>query len=416
MKFRMEPLTIVVDELKRLAKTANDLAHGLLNSGRRSPIEILKRLQREAFSDIMKLRDRQDKVERLLTFYKSSKGSPFQEASTHVRGNVDVLGAFFIMDDVDEQKYDGIQRSGIRTGIDARLRFETAVREKDKLLAEFTANGTGDKLGGPLSLAKVLYAAHFSDWCSAVVIPMGAQCRDVGFATSTHQEKGLTSYSDFGPPLLHQNNGGAIGITVRKTNVAASLAQFVSGYGMQVNGDELACSLSIFGQIVWQLSRNTKLSLLGVHRESRAPGQNISLGALAFPASIFKRNRFSETSVEEDSPRSRQRHNSDGSVSLMLNSEIDDSTKIGGWIETKTSNPGHLQWAVTMSDTPEDEFGWGLTLGGLLQGPKSLEHFQVETYLNMNFGRRFTLQPGLVYVKDGVTQFPALMIRSSWSL
>lgn len=137
----------------------------------------------------MKLRDRQDKVERLLTLYKSSKGSPFPEASTHVRGNVDVLGAFFVMDDVDEQKYDAVQRSGIRDGIDARLRFETDVREKDTLVAEFSANGKGrgDMVGVPLSLAKVLYAAHFSDWFSAVAIPMGAQCRDVGFPTSTHQ-------------------------------------------------------------------------------------------------------------------------------------------------------------------------------------------------------------------------------------
>lgn len=137
----------------------------------------------------MKLRDRQDKVERLLTFYKSSKGSPFQESGTHVRGNVNVLGAFFVMDDVDEHKYDAIQRSAFRNGIDARLRFETDVREKDKLVAEFSANGKGqgDMLGGSLSLAKVLYAAHFNDWFSAVAIPMGAQCGDVAFPTSTHQ-------------------------------------------------------------------------------------------------------------------------------------------------------------------------------------------------------------------------------------
>ncbi|KAH6832872.1 hypothetical protein C2S53_014383 [Perilla frutescens var. hirtella] len=411
----MEPLTIVVDELKHLAKTANDFAHAILDSGRRNPIDILKRLQREAFSDIMKLRDRQDKVERLLTFYKSSKGSPFQEASTHVRGNVDLLGALFFMDGVDEQKYDAIQKSGIRTGIDARLRFETEVREKDKLVAEFTANGKGqgDMLGGTLSLAKVLYAAHFSDWFSAVAIPAGAQCRDVGSETSTHQERGLTRYSDFGPPLLLQHHGSAIGITLRKMNVVASLAQFISGFGMQVNADGLACSSSTFGQIIWQLSTNTNLSLLGVHRESRASGQNISLGALAFPASIFKRNKFSETSMEEED---RPRHSSDSSVSLMLTSEIDDCAKIGGWIESKRSNPGHLEWAVTMSDTPEDELGWGLSLGGVLQGTKRLEHFQVETFLNMNFGKRFRLQPGFVFVKDGVTQFPALMIHSSWSL
>ncbi|KAI3464801.1 hypothetical protein Pfo_021464 [Paulownia fortunei] len=418
----MEPVTTVVDKLKGFARSTQDLAHGLLNwrhhSNHRSPIEILKRLQREAFSDIMKLRDRQDKVERLLTFYKSSKGSPFQEASTHVKGKVDILGALFIMDGVDEQKYDAIQRSGIRTGIDARLTFETGIREKDTLVAEFIASekGQGDMLGGPLSLAKVLYAAHVSDWFSAVAIPMGAQCKDVEVATSSHQERALTNYSEFGPPLLNQHNGSAIGVMVRKSNVVASLAQFVSGLGMQVNSAGIACSLSTFGQVVWQLSGSTKLSLLGVHRESRPSGQNVSVGALALPVSIFKRNRFSETSVEEDSPTSRERRNLDGSIALMLNSELDESTRIGGWIETKNSNPRYLQWAVTMCDIPEDEFGWGLTLGGLVQGPKHLEHFQVETFLNLNFGKRFKLRPALLYVKDGATQFPALMLRSSWSL
>lgn len=215
------------------------------------------------------------------------------------------------------------------------------------------------------------------------------------------QERGLTSYSDSGPPLLYQLNGGAIGITMRKMNIVASLARFVSD------------TSSMFGQIVWQLSSNTKLSLLGVRRDSRTSGQNINLGALAFPISRFTRNRVSEMSGEEDSTRSRPRHNS---MSLMFSSEIEEGAKVGGWIETNGSDPRHLQWAVTMSDTPEDELGWGLTVGGLLQGPKNLEHFQVETYLNMNFGGRFTLQPGFVYAKDSATQFPALMIRSSWSL
>ncbi|KAL8514790.1 hypothetical protein ACS0TY_013754 [Phlomoides rotata] len=360
----------------------------------------------------MKLRDRQDKVERILA-YKSSKGNPFQEASTHVKGKVDMLGAFFIMDDVDEHKYDVIQSAGITTGIDARLTFGTGFREKDTLVAEFKASGNeqSDMLGGPLSLAKVLYTAHFSDWFSAVAIPMGAQCRDVGFAAGTHQERALTNYSEFGPPLLNQQNGSAVGVKVRRANIVASFAQFVSSLGMPVNSDVLTRSFSTFGQVVWDLSRNTKLSLLGVHRECRASTQNVNLGELAFPISVPKRNRFSDTFVEEHSPTSGER-----SIALMFNSELDDSAKIGGWIETRNSDPRYLQWAFTMSDTPEDELGWGLSLGGVLQGPKRLEHFQVETFFNLNFGNRFTLQPGLVYVKDGVTQFPALMLRSSWSL
>ncbi|KAL3845344.1 hypothetical protein ACJIZ3_002747 [Penstemon smallii] len=366
----------------------------------------------------MKLRDRQEKVERVLTFYKSSKGSPFEDDSTHVRGKVDVLGGFFVMDGVDEEKCEAVQRSGIRTGIDARLKFETIVREKDTLVAEFIASekGQGDRLGGPLSLAKLFYAAHVSDWFSAIAIPMGAQCRDVGVATSSHRERALTDYSEFGPPLLNQHNGGAIGIMVRKSNVVASFAQFVSGLEMQVNYAGISRSLSTFGQVVWQLSRSTKLSILGVHKESRLSSQNVSLGALAFPVEINKNNIISETSVEEDSPTSRADRTLDGSIALMFESELAEDTRIGGWIETKNSNPNHLQWAVTMTDTPEDEFGWGLTLGGLLQGPNSWDHFQVESFLNINFGKRFKLQPALIYVKDGATQFPALMLRSTWSL
>lgn len=225
------------------------------------------------------------------------------------------------------------------------------------------------------------------------------------------QERGLTKYSEFGPPLLNQQNGSAVGIKVRKANIVSSFAQFVSSLENPVNSDGLTRSLSTFGQVVWELSRNTKLSLLGMHRQSRPSSQNISLGELAFPISIHKHDSFSETSMEEGSPTNRER-----SIALMFNSELDDSAKIGVWIQTRNSNSKILQWGFTMSDTPEDELGWGLSLGGVLEGRKRLEHFQVETFFNLNFGNRFTLQPGLVFVKDGGTQFPALVLRSSWSL
>lgn len=231
------------------------------------------------------------------------------------------------------------------------------------------------------------------------------------------QERAFTEYSELGPPLLNQNNGSAIGIMVRKSNMVGSLAQFVSGLGMQINPPGIKRHLSTFGQVVWQLSSSTKLSILGVHRKSQSPGQNVtSLGALALPISVFKRNRVSEASGEEDSPTSSERHNSDASIAMMLNTEFDESRRVGGWIEANNLNPGYLQWAVAMSDTPEDEFGWGLTLGGSVQCPNTLEHFQVESFLNINLGKKFKLQPALVYVKDGSTQFPALMLRSSWSL
>ncbi|KAL2472593.1 hypothetical protein Fot_48613 [Forsythia ovata] len=418
----MEPVALVVDKIKGLAQSTQEFACSLLhwrnNANRRNPIEILKRLQREAFSDIMKLRDRQDKVERMLTFYKSAKGSPFQEVSTHVRGEVDVLAALLMMGSVGEQKFEAIERSGIRTGIQSRFTFETTIREKDTFVAEFVTSKKelGGTFEGPLSLSKILYAANVSDWFSAVTIPVGARCRDVGVATSSHEDGALTDYSAFGPPLLNQHNGSAIGIMVRKSKVVASLAQFFSGLGVLHNSARFTRSLSTFGQVVYQLSPSTKLSLLGLHKESRLLSQRVSLGALAIPVSLFEQNISSETSMEEDSATTGKVRMLDGSMALMFESERDENTRIGGWIEMKSSNPRYLQWAVTMSDTPEDEFGWGLSLGGLVQGPKNWDHFQVETFLKVNFGKRFKFQPALLYVMDGATQFPALMFRSTWSL
>lgn len=233
------------------------------------------------------------------------------------------------------------------------------------------------------------------------------------------QEKQPTNYSFSGPPFLNEQSGSAIGLMVRKSNVVASLAQFVSELGMQSDSTGLVHCFSTFGQVMCQLSRSTKLSLLGIHRKPRFSKQQVKLGTMAIPIGIFKRDKHPESSVgtssssfltdtEEDIPS--------GSIALTLETELDESTKIGGWIEMKISNPRHLEWAVTMADTPDDDFGWGLSLGGLVQGPKSWDHFQVEAFLRMNLGDRFSLQPGLAYVMDGTTRFPVATLRSTWSL
>lgn len=426
----MEPVASVVDKLKGFGKSSQDFFAGLIqrneNSARRNPIEILKRLQREAFADLMKLRDRQDKVERMISFYRSSKGSPFQETSTHVRGEVDVLGAILMMDNVDQQNFDALSRAGIRSGIDSRFIFETTLRQRDTLTAEFVASKKGkeylgDVFGSPLSLTKVCYMANASDWLSVAAIPIGAQCRDVGIATSSsHLGKGLTDFSSFGPPMLTQHNGSAVGLTVRKSNVLASLGQFVSGLGMHPGSLRVEHCFSTFGKVVCQLSRGTKLSLLCLHQIYKSSSQQMSLGALAIPVRISKRAEAPETSMEiSTSPTMRPNTEVNvtaGSIALMLESELDESTKIGGWVEMQKSNPRHLQWAVTMSDTPENEIGWGLSLGGIIQGPSNWDHFQAEGFLKFNIGERFSLQPGLVYVMNGTSQVPALMFRSSWVL
>ena len=156
-------------------------------------IEILKRLQREAFSDLMRLRDRQDKVEKVLSLYNTQRSSPFQENVTHVKGEVNVLGALLFMSVIDNHSFKALHRAGISTGIHSRLTFETTVRESDSLVAEFVANQKakvdfGVDSGSELTLSKVLYKASVGDWMSATVVPVGARCRDVSIiANPSHQ-------------------------------------------------------------------------------------------------------------------------------------------------------------------------------------------------------------------------------------
>ncbi|KAK9063933.1 hypothetical protein SSX86_017805 [Deinandra increscens subsp. villosa] len=387
----MEPVALVVDKLRGFAKSTQQFSNGILDkfrsSRRRHPIEILRRLQREAFSDIMKLRDRQDKVERLLSF-RSSKTSPFDETGTRVRGEIEALGLLLMIDRIHEDNQEAINRTGIKTGVSSRFTFETAVRENDSLTAEFVAKG---QLDDPLSLAKVIYSANVNDWCCLIAAPLGAKCSDIG----------VTSHSFTGPSLLNQHVGSGIGLTVKKSNIIASFAQFAT------QQDSLVTThwLSTFGQVTHQLSWSTKVSLLGLNRTPKSSSQNVSLGPLALPIGLFKHHKEPKKAGD----------GSFRSAALVLKSDLDSSTKVGGWVELNSLGSRYLQWGVSVSDLPEDDIGWGLKIGGSVNGLNVWDHYQVEAFSKVNLGEKFLLQPSLMYVKDGSTRFPALTIKSTWS-
>ncbi|KAJ1387612.1 hypothetical protein SESBI_39802, partial [Sesbania bispinosa] len=386
----MEPVGVVFDQLKAFAKSGQDCFDRLFH--RRNPIEILKRLQREAFSDLMKLRERQEKVERMLSFYNSSKGGPFQEASTHVRGQVDCLAALLIMGNHNhQQNLDAISRSGIRTGINSRFVFETTIREKDTLAVELVATQNGKKHRGnvletPLSLAKLSYKANVNDWLSLMAIPMGAQCRDIAIASNSFDklEEGLTHFPSFGPPLLNLHYGSTVGLTVRKSNFIASLAHFVAGLGMPSGSNLMENRSSTFGQLACKFPRGTKLSILGLHQVPSPHRQLGKFGPLTIPIFLSKQGEVSEPVLEELSSIGTRTHVSDGSIAIMVESELDGSTKIGGWVEMNKLCPKSVQWAVSMSDFSEDSFGWGMSLGGMVGDSASRDHFHAESYLKFN--------------------------------
>ncbi|XP_062107868.1 uncharacterized protein LOC133818816 [Humulus lupulus] len=433
----MDPLEFVVEKFKGLGQWTQDVIGGFVHRPRRNtPIEILKRLQREAFSDLMKLRDRQDKVERILSLYKTAKGSPFQEVGTVLRGEVDLMGGLLMMNSVEhDDKYNVLGKAGLRTGLDLRFTFETTIQDNDSLVVEFVSSqnrnnnnnssisnsNPGQELGSSLSLSKLCYTANASDWLSAFVIPLGGKGSDVAILKYTsHQGKGLTDVSSSGPSLLNQPSGSAIGLMVKNSNVIASLAQFVSGQGMHSDSHSFGHCFNTFGQVLCQLPRGTKFSVMGL---LQAPKLSCQLPATHGPFTLsFGGSKHQENpdgmveNLVSTIGNSSQGNVSTGSIALTLESEIDEFTKIGGWIELKNSDPKYLKWAASLSDDSEDSFGWGMKFGGMIEGPSNFDHFQVETYMKLNFGKKCSIKPGIAYIMDGNARVTALMLRSNWSL
>ncbi|GJV38079.1 hypothetical protein Tco_1410556 [Tanacetum coccineum] len=73
-----------------------------------------------------------------------------------------------------------------------------------------------------------------------------------------------------------------------------------------------------------------------------------------------------------------------GPTPMVVESEHDTSSRIGGWVEMNNSGTRHLQWGASISDLPEDDFGWGLRLGGTIEGLKDWDHYQVEGFSKIN--------------------------------
>ncbi|KAM1617114.1 hypothetical protein ACFX1Q_016906 [Malus domestica] len=194
----------------------------------------------------------------------------------------------------------------------------------------------------PPSLAKASYTANGSNWLSAIAIPVGAQCRDVAVITSPlTRGRALLIFHHLGHWQCNWLNG-------------------------EKNQMLLLPWLSLFPY--WQCNRvQEQSSRFWVYQLPKLSGEcgEHRIGAITIPFSSLVHRKSPETMIEALVPplgTNSQDNRSTGSVALMLESELDEFTKLGGWIEMKQSNPKHLEWAVTVADDSEDSVGWGIAL------------------------------------------------------
>jgi hypothetical protein len=155
----------------------------------------LRRLQREAFSDLLKIRERLDKLEIHIGARGKKPGDGPAGVKTTLKGEVNAGGAYVLMDDLTTNlSRFALQHAGLLTGLDLRFCFETPMRENDMLTTQcgvghIYGEGDSSNLGGPISLQKINYVARINDAFSVAIAPLGAKARDMA-ETVNHLQVG----------------------------------------------------------------------------------------------------------------------------------------------------------------------------------------------------------------------------------
>lgn len=218
--------------------------------------------------------------------------------------------------------------------------------------------------------------------------------------------------SFFSPPLFHQSESCALGFIVKGSNLAASLAGLVSFSGEEANfvGD---MGPSVFGQVSYKPSEEARLTMSGMW-QTRRPSQLLRLGPMVLPRGSSNRMAAVKSCPEgcsSDTP-SKLEFIASSSVALMVESQFDDNSSLGCWVEMWKSSPSLMKWGVSLSDAPCDEMGWGLRLGGQIEG--RFNQLWLEGFLNFSLGKKAVLQPAILYAVSGECRTPAVLLRSCW--
>ncbi|CAL4925027.1 unnamed protein product [Urochloa decumbens] len=216
--------------------------------------------------------------------------------------------------------------------------------------------------------------------CGFVVqIYQRTTCDDFSTHPNIQEEHWLANLrASLRPPLLNRSHRRAGGLILRSRNFAVSLARLISVAGRSGDADESSRVCTGFGQVSCLLPDDIELSLSAALHGLSAISRKPTTG---------------------------------GCVDFEL--KFDEDYRIGAWVEINKSNLGLPKWALTLSNTPEDDHGWGVSLRrGTCAKPQL---FQLEGFLNLHQGNMAVVRPSIMLRVDSGKCTPDLVVHSSLS-
>eukprot|EP00850_Spirogloea_muscicola_P003012 SM000012S25274 [mRNA] locus=s12:18229:23689:+ [translate_table: standard] len=400
----------------------------------RSEVSALRRLQREAFADLLKARERLDKLEHH-TGLRRLKGpaDPQGGPRTRLKGEVTAGAAYVHVDpsagDIARSALEQLDRAGMKTGLQVRFRFETPFRKYDSLSTQFIAgyeDRSGSHLtGGPLLLEKVMYTTELSEEVTIKAAPIGANGKDMIENINPLQ-------------LLGIGNDGLSQTGIEDGPVCSSTLAQLTLQPM----DRLLLSFSSVSQF-WPSP--PPLGATGMHWSEMGPLIIPKLRPLATMTRFFQHRYSTEQQIDGDgapgAPQFNQVHGLPGttmqSVAMTGALDVGAAATLACWAQAErglwSSERSHkgLEWNLSLSRTPDgsQSTGWGIAIGSgssdmwFTENDNSenahtlIQGIQAEAFLQLGVGRGCKLQPGLLYVTDRSSRnVLSFILRSHWTL
>jgi len=303
---------------------------------------------------------------------------------------------------------DTVQDAGVRLGTDLILRVGGPVRGgKDAVMAEVRIDPGEEQF----ALQKILYSCRVAPGLRAIMAPFGARGQDVAYTLNPLAGQGLTSSVKHGNPLHQRVLGSALAAAADLKKAWLSLAYFSSSgvNGNDDGGDEIQ-------NIVMAQAVISPIPAISLGLTVLEPGDNL-LRRSGSPSSSSS-NSSSPSSLGDigapplaPPPPGQQQRQLGGMVALSIG-----GLALHGWtaadadaVETKAWHD--IDWGMSVGPRQDGSGnGWCLGIGKVAAagpGPQSedpLEALQpnlVEISTQWNMGDGMLLTPGVVVLRKG---------------
>lgn len=316
---------------------------------------------------------------------------------------------------------DAVQDVGVRLGTDLILRVGGPVRGgKDAVMAEVRIDPGEEQF----ALQKILYSCRVAPGLRAIMAPFGARGKDVAYTLNPLAGQGLTSSVKHGNPLHQKVLGSALAAAADLKKAWLSLAYFSSsGAG---GGDDGGNEIQ---NVVMAQAVISPIPAISLGLTVLEPGENL----LRRPGSHLSSSSNSSSSPTSSSlggirppppPPSQQQRQLGGMIALSIR-----DLALHGWtaaeadsVETKAWHD--IEWGMSLGPQQDGSGnGWCLGIGKVAAagpGPQSedpLEALQpnlMEISTQWNMGDGMLLTPGVVVLRKGGQNTVFAGVKTAW--